>query len=142
MTDLFSVFNHKVERGECTWEEILSEINAIKSENTRCDYLLLSRSDIDVEMLNDETNPYKICKRRQVYALLSNEAKQIAGLIISIANGGFRYAHLENELVYKDKITTKRVYNVVRKKLKWSMKKIEKVFDELRNYCNELNNLE
>lgn len=142
MSDLFSILNQKVQKGECTWQEILSAIEAIKSENTDFDYFVIRRSIKEVDMLHSESNPYRICLRRQLYEKLSNDAKQTAGLIVSIMNGHFRYSSLENDLIHKEKVTKRRAYSVIRKQFRWSMKKIAKIFDELRNYCNELEKLE
>lgn len=141
MPDLFSIFTEKVNNGECSWHEILSEIEAIKNENTSFDYLTLIRSNRDVDSLNSiSVNQVKACIRKEMYENLSKDAKLLAKVLISVMNGDLE--KIEKELYHKNKIGKRRIDTVMRKYFSWSVKRVKNAFNELSSYSNELGRME
>lgn len=143
MSDLFSTFEVKVCKGECTWQEILSEINAIKNENTIVDYMLFIRLEQDVDGFSNQTfNPYQLYTRKQMFQQLSKDARKMAKVIVLCMNGHRKFSYLESELIYKDKVAKKRIYHVMKKHFHWTVRRVKKAFSELSDYCNELSRME
>lgn len=143
MPDLFPVLESKVCNGECSWQEILSEIEAIKSEGSSFDYMLFIRLQDDVESLShNNLNQYQLYRRKELFQKLSKDARRMAKVIILCTNGHKKFAHMESELFHKEKITKARIYHVMKKYFRWTMRRVEKTFVELTNYCNELRTME
>jgi len=143
MPDLFSALESKVADGECTWQEILGEIEAIKNEGGTFDYMLFIRLEDDVDSISHHSyNQYQLYARKQMFQKLSKDARKMAKMIVLCMNGHRKLSQLESELAHKEKITKQRIYRVMKKHFLWTMRRVQKAFDELINYCNELGRME
>ena len=128
----------KVARGEITEAEVLSAIHDIRTNNNfpvilfnRMEPLQEEEDPLNLLFAKNTLSPYKILVRMDMWESLSVDAKEIIHFVITLPF----YSPIYNGF---NKISKCKLKKELRVKYRWTHRKIKKVFQEIRNFCSEL----
>jgi hypothetical protein len=144
MANIYQELSNRVEKGELTWQQILDEIQRIKVETEVCrqianlEALVRFNTSTDVDTLYNSNDTHNYLHRKECWRKLSQDSKKVARIVLTASQRDWRANRFGQELYHKDKITRRRIDAVMRRYYKWSIRRVRKAFNELSQYCRDI----